>query len=212
MQIIPAILSTSEKDFSRDVDRFNKSNSFKEGWVHIDFMDNKFVPNLSIDPEITGKYPLHLEKEAHAMVARPLEWIGKLADTGYKRVIFHIEAEDDTLETINSIRDKGLEVGLAINIDTPVNRIEPFADKIDVVLLMSIVPGFQGNPFKEEVFDKIREVKSKGWNIKVGVDGSVKDTNIKDIMDAGADFVIVGSFLLKGDIDENFQKLKEALL
>ncbi|MBI2596086.1 ribulose-phosphate 3-epimerase [Candidatus Daviesbacteria bacterium] len=212
IQIIPAILSTKESDFERDIERYNNSELLWGGWVHIDFMDNLFVPNKSIEPEIVSKYPIKLYKEAHLMVLHPLGWIEKLAEAGFKRVLFHLEAADDINECIESINSKGMEVGLALNIETPVEKLNPFADKIDKVLLMSITPGFQGNSFKREVLEKIKEtshLRSKNEDLKIGVDGSVKDENAKLLVDAGADFLIVGSFLLKGDINANLEKIWE---
>ena len=211
VQIIPAILSTSEDDYERDVSRYKRSPSFKEGWVHIDFMDHIFVPNKSIEPSVVAKHPIDLHKEAHPMVSHPLEWVDNLVKAGFERIIFHIEAEDDTNDCIGYIRNKGLEVGLAINNETPIEKIEPFVDKIDVVLVMAIVSGFQGQPFIPEALDKVRQIKSKNWPVRVGVDGSVKDLNAREIMEAGVDFMIVGSFLLKGNIDENLEKLWEAI-
>lgn len=212
VQIIPAILSTKEEDFKRDVLRYRESESFKESWVHMDFMDNILVPNLSIDPQLIAKYPLNLHKEAHLMVAYPLKWIDKLVKVGFERIIFHIESEDDPNEVIDYIKSKGIEVGLAIKMDTPIEKLVPFVDKISIVVVMSIVPGFQGQPFIPQVLERIREIKSKGWPIKIGVDGSIKDQNAKVLVEAGVDNLIVGSFLLKGDIDENLEKLWEACL
>ncbi len=212
IQIIPAILSTTEPDFKRDIKRYSDSESLKMGWVHIDFMDNLFVPNRSITPGVTAKYETDLQKEAHLMVLHPLGWIDKLAELGFKRVFFHLEAADDINECIESINSKGMELGLALNIETPVEKLNPFVDKIDRVLLMSITPGFQGNPFKTEVLEKIKEtsrLRSKNKDLKIGVDGSVKDENAKLLVEAGADFLVVGSFLLKGDIDANLEKIWE---
>lgn len=207
VQIIPAILSTSEEDYEKDISKYNQSPSFNKGWVHIDFMDSVFVPNKSIGSSEIAKYPTSLHKEAHIMVSHPLEWIDGLVEAGFERIIFHIESADDTNKCIEYIKSKGLEVGLAINQETPIEKLEPFISKIDVILMMSIVPGFQGQPFIPASLDKIKQIKSKLWEVKVGVDGSVRDINIREIVDAGVDFVIVGSFLLKGDIDENLKRL-----
>lgn len=211
VQIIPAILSTSEEDFKRDISRYKQSRSFQEGWVHIDFMDNIFVPNLSIKPSVTAKYPINLHKEAHPMVSHPLEWVDDLTKAGFERIIFHIEAADDINDCINKIRNKDLEVGLVVNNETPIEKLEPYVDKIEVVLVMTIVPGFQGQPFIPQALDKVRAIKAKNWPVKVGVDGAVNDTDAKQIVESGVDFMTVGSYLLKGDIDENLEKLWEEI-
>ncbi len=149
------------------------------------------------------------------MVAHPLQWIEKLKEAGFKRVILHFESKDDILDCINKIKELGMEVGIALNIDTPIEKLEQFKDKINLVLLMAIVPGFQGQSFLPEVIDKIKEtshLRSKGnYSFRIGVDGAVKDINIKDIVEAGVDFVTVGSFLLKGDLDENLERLWEVI-
>lgn len=210
VQIIPSILSVTEEEYRRDVARYKMAHSFREGWMHIDFMDDEFVPNKSIEPEVISKYPINLHKEAHPMASRPLEWIDSLITAEFERIIIHIEAEDVD-KTLDYIKEKGLEAGLAINIETPIEKLEPLISKITTILVMSIEPGFQGQPFIPESLDKIKEIKSKGWSVRVGVDGAVKDTNIKDIISAGADFVIVGSFFLKGDIDENLENIWEII-
>lgn len=213
VQIIPAVLSTTEEDFVRDISRYQKS-SLNEGWVHIDFADNIFVQNGTIRPSLIAKYPTTLHKEAHLMVSNPLQWIDELVGAGFERVVFHIEAQDVT-KCIEYIKAKGLEVGLAIKNETSLDKLEPFMDRIDVVLVMGIVPGFQGQKFIPETINKIKEtsrLRSKdNYNFRIGVDGSVRDTNIKEIVQAGADFVIIGSFLLKGNIDENLENLWEKL-
>lgn len=208
VQIIPAILSTSEEDYRRDVARYKMAYSLKEGWIHIDFMDNILVPNESIKPSVTAKYPINLHKEAHPMALHPLDWVDGLVEAGFERIIIHIEAED-VEKTLDYIKEKGLEAGLAINNQTAVDKLEPFISKITTILVMSIEPGFQGQPFIESSLNKIRQIKDENWPVRVGVDGAVKDSNIKDIISSGTDFVIVGSFLLKGDVDENLERLWE---
>ena len=211
IQIIPAILPTSERQYRDDIRKLAQSETLIGDWVHIDFMDNIFVHNKSIEPQITEEFPVQFQKEAHLMVMHPKEWIDKLVIAGFKRVIFHIECQDSIVEVIDLIKDKEMEVGIAIKGDTPVSRLEDFADKIDIVLIMSVVPGFQGQPFILKTFDKIKELKARCWDIKIGVDGAIKDNNIKEIIDIGVDFVIVGSYLLNGDVDENIENLWEII-
>ena len=210
VQIIPAVLATTEEQYQTNITKLALCEGLVEGWVHIDFADNKFVQNQTIGPEIVEKSLDNFNKEAHLMVSNPLDWIDKLIEADFKRVIMHVEAEkiDESLEYG---KDRGLEVGLAIKNETSVEKLEPFIPKIGTILIMSIVPGFQGQLFLPDALKKVEEVKKKGWDVRVGVDGSVKDDNIKDIVNAGADFVIVGSYLLKGDIDENLENLWEKI-
>mgnify|MGYP001607628003 CR=1 FL=1 len=215
VQIIPAILSITEADYQRDISRYKATKSFQDDWIHIDFMDNVFVPNKSIDALATAKYPTPLHKEAHLMVVHPKDWVDDLIEANYKRIIFHIEVEDDKNECIDYIKRRGVEVGLAINMATPLEKLEPYLGKVDMFLVMSIVPGFQGQPFIPESLDRIRELvrlRSRGgYNFKISIDGAVKDTNAKEIASSGLDFITIGSYLLKGDIDENLEKVWEAL-
>ncbi len=211
VQIIPAVLSTKEENFQEDINKIADSTLTAGGWVHIDFMDKVFVPNESIRPSVTAKYPINLKKEAHLMVAHPLDWLDELVKAGFERIIFHIEAKDDTLECIRKIREKGLRVGIAVNHETSLEKLEPFIDQIDLVLLMAIKPGFQGQPFIEESLEKIQILKAKNWPVAIGVDGAVRDANAKQLIKSGVDHLVVGSYLLKGDFDENFEKLWEAI-
>lgn len=211
VQIIPAILATKEEDYRRDITRIEQSSSFKEGWVHIDLMDNLFVPNKSISPSATAKYMTNLHKEAHLMVAHPLEWVDELIEAGFEKIIFHIESTDDPAKCIEYIKEEGLQVGIAINNETPIEKLEPFLDKVDMVLVMGVVPGFQGQKFIPQALEKIKQLKSQQTTAKIGIDGAVKDDNIKEVVASGVDFVTVGSYLLKGDIDENLENLWEKI-
>lgn len=211
IQIIPGILDTTPEDFRNHIKQLKYSASFKEGWVHFDFADNEFVQNKTVGIDTIIQYPINLSKEAHLMVAHPLQWINKLKEVNFRRVIFHFESKDDVLECINKIKELGMEVGIALNIDTPVEKLEPFKNRIDLVLLMGIVAGFQGQPFIPEVYDKIKELKNKNWPVRIAVDGAIRDTNAKQIVEAGVDQLTIGSYLLKGDIDENLERLWEII-
>ena len=211
VQIIPAILDKTPEDFTKHMEQLKNSASFQEGWVHIDFADNEFVHNGTIGIDTVAKQPNSLNKEAHLMVAHPLQWIDQLKEAGFKRVIFHFESKDDIGECIDKIKTLGMEVGVALNIDTPVENLKPFKDKIDLVLIMAIVPGFQGQPFLPDALDKIRGLKQLNWPVRISVDGAVRDDNAKQIVEAGVDQLTVGSYLLKGDIDENLENLWEAV-
>lgn len=211
IQIVPAILDKTPEDFKGHINQLKNSHSFKEGWVHIDFADNEFVPNKTIGVEEVGRVDINLKKEAHLMVRYPLKWIEKLKTAGFKRVVFHFESKDEVNEVIDAVRNAGMEVGIAINDTTALEALVSFQDRIDQILVMGIIPGFQGQPFIPATIDRIKELKSKGWPVKISVDGSVRDSNAKELVDAGVDQLVVGSFLLRGDIDENVEKIWEAI-
>lgn len=210
IQIIPAVLATSEQQYEEDISKLSSSEALNGGWVHIDFADNIFVQNLTIKPDVVSKFPANFLKEAHLMVAHPKDWIDDLVKADFKRVIFHIECEDDIDEVINHIKSKGLEVGLAIKIDAPIEKLDPFVSKIDLVLVMSIIPGFQGQPFMTDSLQKIRDIKHR-WDVKIGIDGHVNDQDIKSIINAGATHLVVGSYFLKGNTDQNLKRLLEII-
>ncbi len=212
--IIPAILATNKEDFQKDLSNLLNSKNLSTGWVHIDFLDNIFVPNKSITPEDIEEIDFgNLKKEAHLMVKKPAEWIKKLKN--FSRIIIHVETA--TKEDIFTIKESGIEVGLAINPETPLDKLDPFIKYIDTILVMGVHPGFQGQSFIPETLNKIREIKNKypasrqGGNIKIEVDGAVKDTNAKDIVDSGCDILISGSFLINGNPDENLARLTKTL-
>lgn len=210
-QIVPAILDKTPQDFQKHVQQLKESDSFQEGWVHIDFADNKFVPNHTIGIDIAQKFPISLKKEAHLMVAHPLQWVDGLQKAGFDRVVFHFESEDDIGEVIGAVKAAGMEAGVAINPETPIESLGPFNDRIDQVLVMGIIPGFQGQPFISETIEKIKALKSRNWPVTISIDGAVRDTNAKELVDAGVDQLVSGSFLLTGDIDENAEKIWQAI-
>ena len=211
IQVIPAVLPTTEQQYQDDISKLSSCKGLVGNWVHIDFADNIFVQNKSIEPEAISKFPANFRKEAHLMVSHPMEWIEKCVDAGFERVIFHIECEDEINKVIDYIKNKGLEVGLAIKMDTPIEKLEAFVSKINIILVMSIIPGFQGQPFIPQSLERITQLKSKGWPINIAVDGAVNNENARQLIDAGVDNLTVGSFLLKGDIDENLEELWEAV-
>lgn len=205
--IIPAILARTIQDFQKDLSNLLNSKNLSSGWVHVDFMDNIFVPNQSIKPEdLAGVDFGNLKKEAHLMVKNPKDWIEKLKN--FSRIIIHVETA--TEKDIEFIKQSGAEVGLAINPETPLEKLDPFIKNIDTILVMGVHPGFQGQSFILQTLDKIREIK-KNWDVKIEVDGAVKDTNAKEIIQAGANILISGSFLINGNPDQNLSKLIKAI-
>lgn len=197
VRIIPAILATNEEDYHNNLDKIENSVHLEDGWVHIDFIDGIFAPSITITPEVLKKYPTKLKIEAHLMVANPTEYMkGLEAD----RIITHIEIPKDKLPD---------EANLAINPETDLSALDDFNPS--VVLVMTVHPGKQGQEFIPQALEKIKALKVKRPDILIGVDGGVSAENAKLIVDAGADYLVVGSHLLEGDIDENLEVFWEAL-
>lgn len=216
VQIIPAILATSEEQYQEDLEKIESAPGLVEGWLHIDLADNKFVQNKTIDLSTLEKYPSKMLTEVHLMVEDPDSWVESLSKLGIKRIIAHIECGEDTVDSfLSEGKASEIEVGLAIKLDTPLESLEPYWPDLDMVLVMSIIPGFQGQPFEKKALDRVKEIfdlrKASGYTFLIGVDGHVNAEDAKVIIESGADILVSGSYLLKGNIDENLEEIWEAL-
>lgn len=200
------------EDFQKDLQKLLNSKKLNTGWVHVDFMDNIFVPNQSIDPDDLIDIDFkQLKKEAHLMVNEPGQWISKPLNLGFKRIIIHAEIPGDIARYLRKIKQGGSQAGLAINPATSIEKLTSFVSLVDIILVMGVVPGFQGQSFIPEILDKIREIKKQGWDVNIEVDGAVKDTNARQIIESGADILISGSYLINGDPDQNLARLLDSL-
>lgn len=217
IQIIPAILATTEEEYLKFIDKINSSNMNGIDWIHIDFMDNIFVQNQSIRPEIITKYPVNSKLEAHLMVREPLSWVEELIRIGMERVIIPVEIHFQEIDRIlDMVQDLNIEIGLSLNPETEVSKIEPYLDKLDVVLIMAVHPGFQGQEFIQETLRRIKEIshiRSKNnFGFLIEVDGGISEENVRDVAEAGADIAIVGSGLFKYDnLEVGLGKIHRAL-
>jgi ribulose-phosphate 3-epimerase len=212
IEVIPAILATSDYEYSQKIEKIEESGAFTDGWIQVDFMDNLFVQNQTVDRDVLNKYPTNLHVEAHLMVVDPEEWIVELSNSGVERIITHIETiEDDSV--LKKIKEEKIEVGLAINPETEVAKLTPYLHTIDVVLVMSVKPGFGGQEFIPETIEKIAEIShlrsKENLEFKVEVDGGVSEEWVAKLADAGCDRLIIGSHLVEGNINENLEKIKE---
>lgn len=211
IQIVPAILATNEEEYTQKLKKIEESELFKDSWVQIDFMDNKFVQNKSIGPDILAKYPTTLKIEAQLMVEYPENWIDELVKIRVERIVFPIEDTEGVPERITHIKNHHIAVGLSLNPETATELLEPFLNDLDMVLVMSVNPGFGGQEFLPEVLPKIKNLKGMKSNLIVGVDGGIFPKNAKLIADAKADYLVVGSHLLEGDIEKNLERIWEAI-
>jgi ribulose-phosphate 3-epimerase len=169
-------------------------------WVHIDVMDNQFVPNLTIGPPVVKSLRGHTDKflDVHMMVVNPEKLVEPFARAGADGITFHIEATDNPTDVIDLIRSTGKQVGISLKPGTSLDSIEPYLDKVDLVLIMSVEPGFGGQGYLPESSDKIKELKSRLNEmcldrVIIEVDGGVKLNNMKEIVDAGANVLVAGS-------------------
>jgi len=187
-RVVPAILTddpTALETMARQAESFTD-------YVQIDIMDGHFVPSRSVTWEQIAGLPGRLKWEAHLMVMQPEKYLEGFKQAGARRIVFHHEATTSPHEVISGVRNLGLEVGLAVNPETPVSAIAPCINEVDSILLLTVTPGFYGSKFIPEVMDKVAELRSIRSGIEIGVDGGIKESNIREIASAGVDYVCVG--------------------
>ncbi len=192
-QVVPAILTGDPQALESMI---RQSESFTS-WVQFDIMDGKFVPSRSITARQLASIPMRLGWEAHLMVKNPEKYLTGFKRAGAQKVVFHHEATGSPLKVISLARALGLEVGLAINPDTPLSAILPLVDKVDSILFLSVYPGFYGKEFIPGVLDKIREFGSLCPDTESGIDGGIKEDNITTVAQTGVDFIYVGSAIFR---------------
>ena len=208
MKIVPAILTERPEELRRMI---KQSEGFCD-LVQIDIMDGKFVPSRSISAEDLAGVTTPLFLEIHLMVDEPTGYLEPFKRAGAKRIVFHLECKEDASKVISKIRGLGLGAGIAINPATPVSEAERYFKDIDVLLFLSVNPGFYGSKFIPGVCDKARSLKDRKGGLITAMDGGLKSDNILMIRDAGIDLACIGSGIFgKGDPKENYRGLAEKL-
>lgn len=195
IKISASILSANDK--IKAINNLNKENI---DYFHIDVMDNKFVPNKSFDIEEINKALTISKKpnDIHLMVNNPETYINKINKLNIEYITFHIEINNNIDKIINLIKSYNIKVGLAIKPNTNMDILKKYIDKIDLVLVMSVEPGFGGQKFIESTYEKINEIKKLKKDIIIEVDGGIKDYNIKKI-EKYADIAVIGSYITKSN-------------
>jgi len=202
---VPAILTDAPSILEK---MLRQAESFTD-YVQIDIMDGHFVPSKSITWKHIASLPLKLKWEAHLMVAHPEKSLKGFQQAGAGKIVFHHEATTSSRQVISQIRNLELEVGLAINPDTPVPAIAPCINEVDSILLLTVTPGFYGSKFIPEVMKKVAELRHIRPEIEIGVDGGIKENNIVEIASAGVDYICVGSAVfLQPDPAASYRRLQ----
>ena len=189
VEIIPAILTDNPVALERMVQRVSKFASY----VQFDIMDGNFVPSKSITTEHLNRLEIGFHWEAHLMVNEPELYFAPMKRAGAKRVIFHFEATDVPNHVAREARELGLEVAVALNPYTPVSPVVPLLENLDGVLLLTVDPGYYGSPFLVDTLDRVKELRQAYPHLEIGVDGGIKENNIRDIVHKGVDRICVGS-------------------
>jgi ribulose-phosphate 3-epimerase len=200
--IAPSVLAADFGNLQRDVEMINQSDA---DWFHIDIMDGVFVPNISFGMPVLKAISKHANKtiDVHLMIVDPDRYIQTFADLGSDVLTVHYEACTHLHRTLQAIKAAGMQAGVALNPHTNINVLEDTINDIDLVCIMSVNPGFGGQSFIENTYNKVSQLKDlitrKGASTKIEIDGGVTDQNAKQLVDAGADVLVAGSFVFKSD-------------
>ena len=188
-------------------------------WVHVDVMDGHFVPNLTFGPKMVAD--LHkatrLPLDVHLMIERPDDWVDRYVDAGATYVVVHVEAVRAVSETLSRIRARGAKAGITLSPDTPIDRVLPFLEQVDLALVMSVNPGFGGQKFVESAIGKLQrlrnEIDSRKLAVELEVDGGVKLDNVRRVVGAGASVVVAGSAVFESSdgVEGAARKFRAAL-
>jgi ribulose-phosphate 3-epimerase len=215
IRISPSILSA---DFSRLAEEVRAAENAGAHMLHIDVMDGHFVPNITIGPAVVEslRKVTKLPLDVHLMIAEPDRYLPDFISAGSDILTVHIEAATHLHRSVQSIKEKGVRAGVSINPATPVHMLEDIIHDLDIVLIMSVNPGFGGQEFIPHSLVKIRQLRklidNRKLSVEIEVDGGVKPENAREVADAGAGILVMGSaFFRSGDYKATMEKIRRAL-
>ncbi len=212
MILSPSILSA---DFTILGEQMKEACDAGSEYVHIDVMDGIFVPSISYGMPVIKSVRKATDKvfDVHLMITEPERYIKEFVESGADIITFHLEATKKVKETIDLIHSFGIKAGITIKPGTPTEDVFPYLSMVEMVLIMTVEPGFGGQAFIPETLDKVKEVRAfiqkEGLTVDVEVDGGIHAGNVRDVRDAGANVIVAGSAVFKGDIAQNVKELLE---
>ncbi|EMH80755.1 ribulose-5-phosphate 3-epimerase [alpha proteobacterium HIMB114] len=214
IKISPSILSCDFSEIGSEIEKLNNSGA---DLIHIDVMDGHFVPNLTFGPPVISKIRKcsKLPFDVHLMISPVEKYIQDYADAGADIITFHPEATDNIQRTINVIKSCKKKVGISLNPETPSTVIENYLKEIDLILIMSVNPGFAGQKFMPEVLEKVKffrsKIKNENLNIDIEIDGGIDFETAPLAIKAGANILVSGTTIFKGEnnISENIKNLRK---
>lgn len=210
----PSILSADFTKLGEEIETIDNAGA---EYIHVDVMDGMFVPSISYGMPVIKSIRKSTGKvfDVHLMISEPIRYIADFAASGADMITVHVEACSDVVATIEKIREYKLKVGITLNPDTPVSAIKPYLNRVDMVLIMSVNPGFGGHKFITSSVDKIKEVKrlrdELNLSYDIEVDGGINIDNLATVLEAGANVIVAGSAIFRGDAAENVKKFKSIM-
>lgn len=213
--IAPSILAADYARFGEEAQRAERAGA---DWLHVDIMDGHFVPNISFGPAVTAtlKKATQLPLDVHLMIERPDVYLEPFVKAGSARIIVHVEAQHDVKQTLKRIHESGVSAGIALNPATDIKTVEPYLRDVDLVLCMTVVPGFGGQKFMPEVLEKIRWIAKhpirKENHFYIEVDGGIDHQTAGECAEAGANAYVAGTSLYsKADMKQAISDMRRAI-